>query len=153
MKVIYPLILLIFVLTSCDNQEERAEFQRLKDQERIEQQNKEMIEYLFKSFNERNIEGFKSVTDPEWQYFHPSTNANAVSRDEMITRLENAYASFTSISFKVDKILASGENVVVSYSSHHIHPSGKEAKGSAIILYTIKNGKVTEVREEFNVEN
>ncbi len=151
--IFYQLTLVLFVLLSCQKKEDVIELQRLKKQELTEQANFKMIDRLFKSFNERNIDVFKEVTDPKWQYFHPSINPNAVSREDMIKQLEGAYASYTKLSFEVNEIIASGNRVVVSYSIWHISSTGNEFKAASIVLYKIENGKVVEVRDVVQKSN
>ena len=151
--IIYPLTLLLFVLLSCQNKDDVMELERLKKQESTEQANFKMIDRLFKSFNERNIDVFKEVTDPNWHYYHPLNNPIAVSREDMIKQLEGAYASYTKLSFEVNEIIASGNRVVVSYSIWHISSTGNEFKATSIVLYKIENGKVVEVRDVVQKSN
>ncbi|MEC3906131.1 nuclear transport factor 2 family protein [Tamlana sp. 2201CG12-4] len=145
--------LVLFALLSCQNKEDVLELQRLKKQELTERANIEMIDRLFKSFNERNIDVFKEVTNPKWQYFHPAINPTAVSREDMIKQLEGAYASYTKLSFEVSEIIASGNRVVVSYSIWHISSTGEEFKAFSIVLYKIENGKIIEVRDVVQKSN
>jgi ketosteroid isomerase-like protein len=149
MRIIYPLTLILFVLLGCQNKEDMLELQSLKKQELIERENYEMIDRLFKSFNERNIDVFKEVTDPKWRYFHPSNSTTPVSRVDMIKELEDVYASNSKVSYEVEvsEIIASGNRVVVSYSYRHIYSTGEEFKGISIVLYKIENGKVIEVKD------
>jgi len=149
LRIVYPLTLVLFVLLSCQNKEDMLELKSLKKQELIERENIEMIDRLFKSFNEKNIDVFKEVTDPKWRYFHPLNSPTAVSREDMIKQLEGVYASDSKVLFKVkvNEIIASGNRVVVSYSIWHIYSTGEEFKYISIVLYKIENGKVVEVRD------
>jgi len=161
MKLIYLLGFHLIAFVSCQDKGASSELQNFKHQELTEQENIQLITRLFNSFNEKDINVFKALTDTNWNYYYPSTNPKPVTRDEMIKQLERAYSSSARRRYDINEIIASENRVVVSYSFNRIHeadsltssPEKKEAHASSIILYTIHNGKITEVREEYTIVN
>lgn len=159
MKLFYLITFCTLVLIGCQNKKENPEFSELIEKQETEQENIALIKNLFNSFNDKDIDVFKHLSAPDYQYFFPSVSNSAQSREDMIKYLEKVFSTGTANNFDIRNIYAADNKVFVTYSFSGVHDgdlfdipaTGNEFNFSAILIYTIENGKITEVREEGNV--
>jgi predicted ester cyclase len=159
MKRIYPMIIFLLTLVGCQNSLENVEFNKLKEKAQTEQENTVIIEKLFKSFNNKNIQVYKELSSQDYQYFFPSSNATPQNKEDMVEQLQTGFNSSANMKYQIDNIFASNNYVFVSYSFSGIHKdnlfdiptTGNDFSVSSFIVFDIEDGQIVTVKEQADV--
>ena len=155
---VIPLILLLCFVVGCQDKASMAELEEFKAQAALEKQNQEFVTHYFEELNKKNIEIVNEVCDPDYLYYSPSINPNPISRDEVMGFVKMVFQAFPDINYKIEKVYYSGNTIIIwnSVTGTHlgefegIPASGNKIHLSSILIWTLKNGKIVEEREEYD---
>jgi predicted ester cyclase len=159
MKKIYVLLpIFLFFLLSCHNHETVAELDELKAQAELEQQNQALVEKFIGMWNSRDIEGFDEILDPRFKVYIPSTTDEPMSLDAYKEWTIRLIQRFPDIHYEIRDIFAAGDQVCIWWVVHATLPgadadgpdAGKKVSGGAIEIYTVKDEKIIEERNEMD---
>jgi len=127
-----------------------SEYDKLKSQTEIEEQN---IEVVKKWLLEINKDNFVELFDELWsdscrQYFNSSTEP--VEYDDFKQMIFNMYREYPVIEHRIHDMIACGDKVAAKFSASVVHdttmfgapPTGKEIEWSAIAIFQLSNGKI-----------
>jgi steroid delta-isomerase-like uncharacterized protein len=150
----------LLVLISCQNQQTKEEFEKLKAKTMLEEQNIKLIEKLFEEINiNRNLEVYDELCDPQYSFYSPSLSPDPLSLGEVKVYAEMILKAFPDVNYTLKKIFADGQHVIVwnVFNGTHrgdfqgIPATGNQIKVSSILLFLIKDGKIIEEREEYDM--
>lgn len=110
----------------------------------MSQENKHIVEQINRAFMDGNTEGFLELCaeDVVWVMEGETTNVGVSAIREFMSQAEgHAPPHFT-----VDKVVGEGESVICYGQMSMDGPAGCEGKYSYCDAYTLKSGKVVELR-------
>jgi len=156
--MILALVLLVCFMVSCKDKEAMAELEKFRAQTVLEEQNKEIVKRFFEEMNKGNIEIMNELLAPEYGFYSPSFNPKPMSREETIEFIKMAFRAFPDLNWRIEKLFVVGDTAIiwnVATGTHQgefqgIPAAGNKTEVSSILLWTIKDGKVVEEREEAN---
>ena len=157
--MILPLALILCFGVGCQDKEAMAELDAFKAQAAVEEQNKELVKRLIEQFNSGNVEAWREMCVPEFAYYQPSEITEPMALEQTIAAFQMLYTSFPDYSWNIHELIAKGDKVVAwtNFTGTHeaaygsIPATGNKIKLSIISIFTIKDGKWIETREEENV--
>lgn len=159
MKTLLTIISLAVVLcfsVSCTNKELLAELEAYRAQEELEMQNKEVVKNFWEVWSNFDYDAMRESLDPDFGYFWPSNIAKPVPKEETLEVGMSIQNGFPVLKRCLEEMIAEGNKVafrLISKATHQgnfngIPPTGKEIKNSVIGIFTVRNGKIVEYREE-----
>jgi len=154
--MILPLALILCFMVGCQEKEAMAELEAFKAQAEVEEQNKEIVRKGFKLFDEGNIEGLMELFAPNSLWYNPSNSPAPMSKEELRELLVMLFNAFSEWNQKIEEIMAVGDKViarVIAITTHTgeyrgIPATGKKVEYSSIMIFSLEDGKVVEVRED-----
>ena len=158
MNRLYLLLLSLFLFFGCQNQEALTELDELKARAELEQQNQALVEKLIGMWNSQDSESFDEILDPEFKLYIPSTSDEPRSLDDYKEWIGGLFRRFPDMQYEIRDIFAAGDKVcvwwVLETTLQGADPEGPDAarkiSGSAIEIYTVKDGKIIEERNEMD---
>jgi steroid delta-isomerase-like uncharacterized protein len=155
---ILPLALILCFMAGCQDKEAMAELEGFKAQAALEEQNKELVKGLLEELNKGNAEIWKELCAPEFAYYSPSESAEPMSMDGTIECFQMAFKGFPDIGWKTNELIAKGDKVIARITQTGTHEgeyrgipaSGNKIEVGIITIFHIKEGKITETREEYD---
>ena len=157
--MILPLALILCFMVGCQDKEAMAELEEFKAQAAVEEQNKALVMRYTEELNKRNLEIFNELCAPDYRYHYPSQDPNPLSRDEMIDMMKYFYQAFPDLIWSIEDVIAEGDKVAYRFIGRGTHEgefrgvpaTGNKIEVSGVFFTRIKNGKIVEDREEYDL--
>jgi len=154
-----PLVILFCCTIACQDKAAMAELEKYKAQATLEEQNEALVRTVFDGLNKHNMTVYQEMYAPEYGLSFPSNNPKAMTREEEAGFVKSAWAGFPDLHWDIEEMVSSGDRVIVRYverGTHKgeyqgLHPTGNRIEASGIWMARISNGKIAEVREDFDV--
>ena len=153
------LSILLCFLISCQDRQAKTELEELKNLEKIETQNIEVVKQVYEELNKnKNIQVLDELYDPEYKGYSPSNRKYPSSLKQSKNYYSGAFAAFPDLNFVIKDIFAVGDYVIVRdvfTGTHEADYFGVKAKGNkvasgGIFIYRLQNGKIVEKRSEYD---
>jgi steroid delta-isomerase-like uncharacterized protein len=133
-----------------------AELEAMKAQAQVEKQNKEIVRKWIKMFDEGNLEGVMELFAPDLLWYSPSNSPTPMSKDESHEFLVMILKAFPEWSHKIEEIMAVGNKVITRQIDittqtgefQGIPATGNKVDFSVMVIWSLENGKIVEMREE-----
>lgn len=146
----------IFALTGCQDKQVLDELDELKNEERLEEQNVEVVRNFIEAWNNGDFQTMNELLDPQMKLYVPSISESPMTGDQYDAWIKTLYQSFTDIRYDIRDIFASGNSVAVWWVFTAIHSAdfqgipatGNSITASAIEIYTVQDGKIVSERAE-----
>jgi len=156
--MILPLALILCFLVGCQDKEAMAELEAMKAQAEVEGQNKEIVIRFYEELDNGNIENVMEMFAPNFLWYEPSNSPTPWSKEETHEHLKMLYEAFPKWQRKIEEIITVGNKVITRTIDHTTHDrefqgipaTGNEVEFGVIVIYSIDNGKIVEMREELN---
>jgi len=147
---------LLFFLLSCHNHEAAAELDELKARAELEQENLALVEKFIGTWNAREFEMNDEFLDPQFKIYLPSNVEEPMSMEAYEEWFKNLFQNFPDLQFNIKESFASGDKVCIRWELVCTLPGadpadpdpGNKLTGSAIEIYTVKDGKIVEERAD-----
>ncbi len=149
--LILPLALMLCFMVGCQDKAAMAELEEFKAQAEVEEQN---IDY--KALESADVEKMRDYYSPETLYYSPSGSSDPMSGEENIEYTKMIMGAIPDISHSFEEIYAVDNKVIARWMIEGTHvgelegfpPPGNTFKVSSISIFTIKDGKIIEMRDE-----
>jgi steroid delta-isomerase-like uncharacterized protein len=143
-------------MVGCQDKEAMAELETMKAQAEDEEQNIELIKSFYKAVESGDVEKMRDYYSPEFVYYSPSGSPNPMSGEENIEFTKMILEAIPDISHNFEELYAVDNKVVARCMIEGTHvnelegfpPPGNTFKVSSIYIFTIKDGKIIEARDE-----
>ena len=153
---IVPLVLVFCFTIACQDKAAMAELARFKAQAKIEEQNEATARAVFDGLNQQKESVYQELYAPEYGWRFPSNNPKAMTREEEAAFVKLIWAGFPDIHWNVEEMIARGDMVIARYIARGTHkgqfqgllPTGNTVEASGIWMARIKNGKITDAKED-----
>jgi steroid delta-isomerase-like uncharacterized protein len=157
--MVLPLVFLLCFAFACQDKEATAELEAMKAQAEVEEQNKEIVKRVFEEMNKGNIEIINELYAPDYSYYSPSNNPEPMSREETIEFLKMVFKAFPDVNWSIEDLIAKDDRIVIRFivtGTHQeefqgIPATGNKMEVGSILIWSTKNGKIVEEREEANM--
>jgi steroid delta-isomerase-like uncharacterized protein len=157
--MVFPLVFLLCFTFGCQDKEAMAELEEFRAQATVEEQNKEVIRNYLKEMDNQNFEICSEAYDSENKIYYPSNSSEPISFEQSIPVAKSFYEAFPDFSHSIEEMIAVGDKVIVRAVDRGTHQgefngipaTGKEIEMSVIAIFYFKEGKIVEVREEFDM--
>jgi len=157
--LVVSLVFLFCFVFACQNKAEKAELEKFRTQAKVEEQNRELVKHFFEEANKGNVEIFNEMLAPEYLFYSPSNNPKPMSREETIEFLKMAFRAIPDINYRIEKLFVVGDTAIIwniAIGTHQgefqgIPATGNKLEVSSILMWSLKNGKIVEEREEANM--
>lgn len=154
--MILPLTLILCFMVGCQDKAAMAELEEFRAQAALEEQNKEIVRRGFNMCDEGNIEDLMMDLAPNSLWYSPSNSPAPMSKEELRELLVVFYNAFTERNQKIEEIMTVGDKVIVRVIAINTHTkeyrgipaTGKKVEYSSIMIFSLKDGKIVEVRED-----
>jgi ketosteroid isomerase-like protein len=154
---IVPLVLLFCFTIACQDKAAMAELEKYKAQAKVEEQNEALVRTVFDGLNKHDMT-YQELYAPEYGLSLPSNNPKAVTREEEAGYIKLAWAAFPDLHWDIEEMVSGGDRVIVRYVERGTHkgeyqgllPTGNSIEASGIWMARIKDGKIVDVREDFD---
>ncbi len=158
--LVVSLAILLCSTISCQNKAEKAELEKFRAQAKVEEQNKELYRKMVEEWNKGNFEYLKEAYASDYVYYFPSANPKPMSREEAIELIKGIREGFPDdCTWRIEELVAVGDMVITRniFGGTHkgnylgIPPTGNRVESSSIIMARIRDGKIVEEREDFDM--
>jgi predicted ester cyclase len=154
--MILPLALILCFMVGCQDKAAMEELEEFKAHAAIEEQNMEVVRKWLKAADEGNIEGAMELFAPNFLWYSPSNNPAPMSKEESHEYLVMVLKAFPKWIHKIEEIMAVGDKVItriIDYTTHEgkfqgIPATGNKLEFSVIVIWTLKDRKIVEMRED-----
>jgi steroid delta-isomerase-like uncharacterized protein len=154
--MILPMTLILCFMVGCQDKEAMAELEEFKAQATVEEANIALVKHLIEELNKGNPEIIEEVYAPDVVFYSPSSSPKPLSRDELIEFAKTNFKAVPDLNYGVEEIFSSGDKVIVRFiitGTHEgefqgIPATGNQVKLSSIIIYSLKDEKIVEERED-----
>lgn len=155
---IIPLVLVFCFTIACQDKAAMAELEKYRAQAKVEEQNKALARRVMEAVNKGDLASIKELIVPEFVEYSPSTTIAMRSLEEFIEHVKMVHRGLPDISISIEEPCAEGNIVTSRYTMSGTHqgeflgipPTGNKLKASGMLIFRIENGKVVELREEFD---
>jgi ketosteroid isomerase-like protein len=154
---VLPLVVLLCLSFACQDKAAMAELEKYKAQAKLEEQNEALVRTVFGELNKHNM-AYQEMYAPEYGWHFPSSNPKGITREEEAGYIKLAWAAFPDLHWDIEEMVSSGDRVIVRYIERGTHKgeyqgllaTGNRIEASGIWMARIKDGKIVEVREDFD---
>jgi steroid delta-isomerase-like uncharacterized protein len=158
-SLVVSLVILLCFTFGCQNKAEKAELENFRAKAKLEEQNKELVNHFFEEVNKGNTEIIHAMYAPEYGFYSPSNNPKPMSREETIEFMKNIFKAFPDVNWRIEKLFVVGDTAIIwniVTGTHQgefqgIPATGNKVEVSSILMWSFKNGKIVEEREEANM--
>lgn len=152
-------VLLQCLTVACQDRATLAELEKCRVEATAEKQNDALVRRIFDELNRRNDGIYQELYAPEYGWHFPSNNPKALNREEEAGFVKLLWAGFPDIHWDAKEIIARDDTIVARFMVRGTHkgeyqgllPTGNTFEAGGVWTGRIKNGKVVEAREEFDV--
>ena len=107
----------------------------------------------------KNFEIFIEAYAPDAKVYFPSNSSEPMSVEQSIPALKSFYAAFPDFNHSIEELIAEGDKVILRAIDRGTHQgefngipaTGKKIEMGVIAIFKFKEGKIVEVREEFEM--
>jgi steroid delta-isomerase-like uncharacterized protein len=153
---VFSLVALFCFALGCQDKAVRTELEAMKVRAAIEEQNMGLVRRMLERLDTGDFEAYREFFSPEYAYYLPSGIATPANLDEMIAGVKVYFNAFPDLVHHVDELLAFKDKVILRFTARGTHrgeldglpPTGNTMEVSSIEIFTIKNGKIVEERQE-----
>jgi steroid delta-isomerase-like uncharacterized protein len=157
--LVVSLVLLLCFAFGCQNKAEKAELEKFRAEAKLEEQNKEFVKRYVEELNKGNVEVVNEMNAPEYGFYSPSNNPKPMSREEANEFMKTVFRAIPDANWRIEKSFVVGDNAIIwnTFTGTHqgefqgIPASGNKIEVSSILMWSLKNGKIVEEREEANM--
>ena len=159
----WVLALTAFVLLSCftfacQDKVSVAALEEHRAQAALEEQNRALVTRLFDGLNRQDETIYQELYAAEYGWHFPASNPTALTREEEAGFVKLLWAGFPDIHWEIEETIARDDRIVARFTARGTHkgeyqgllPTGNTFETGGVMMARIKNGKVVEVREEFD---
>ena len=154
--LILPLAMILCVMVGCQDKAAMAELEEFKAQAAVEEQNIAIVKRLIEELNKGNPEIIEDVYAPDSVFYSPSSSPKPLSRDELIEFAKMNFKAVPDLNYSIEEIFSVENKVIVRFivtGTHEgefqgIPATGNQVKVSSIIIYSLKDEKIVEERED-----
>lgn len=155
-KTLALLPILLFFVFGCHNHEAEAELDKLNAQLELEEKNLGLVEKFIGTWNAREFEMNDEFLAPQFKIYIPSNVEEPMSMEAYEEWFGGLFQNFPDLQFNIIESFASGDKVCIRWELVCTLPGadpldqdpGNKLTGSAIEIYTVKDGKIIEERAE-----
>jgi len=155
---IVPLVVLLCFAFGCQNKAEKEELEKFRAQAKLEEQNKALVKRAMEALSKGDLDTIKELMAPEFVRYSPSTTIDIRSLEELVEVVKMIHGGLPDINISIEQSYAEGDTVISRYIMRGTHlgefqgmpATGNKLETSGILIFRIKNGKVVEIREEFD---
>jgi len=147
--------LLCFTL-ACQDKAAMAELKQMKNQADIEKRNEELIRQMFNELDKANWDSYKGFFAPEFLYYLPSAFGAPTKVEQMVEGVKIYFHAFPDLVHQIVELISFKDKVILRFIARGTHkgdleglpPTGNAMEVSSIEIFTIKDGKIIEERQE-----
>jgi predicted ester cyclase len=155
---IVPLVLLLCFTIACQDKAAMAELEKFKAQAKVEEQNKTLATRVMDAISKADLGTIEELVAPDFVEYTPSTTVAMRSVGEFVEHVKMIHRGVSEFAIHLIEPCAEGDMVASRYVMSGTHqgeflgipPTGNKFKGSGILIFRIRNGKVVELWEEFD---
>jgi len=155
MKKLILIPLVLFFLISCQDKEELANYEDLKLQAELTEQNKILINDFINAWNSRNTEKMIQMHTSGAKYHHPTIGSSPILYEDAIEQMKMLWEAFPDIEVDIKDLFAEENRAVIRFIGRGTHmkdfggiPATEVmTEASAMEIFHIKDGKIEEVWE------
>jgi len=145
-------------MVGCQDKGAMAELKAMKAQAEVEKQNVEIVQRIASEGNKnKNLDILSEVCSSDYKFYFPS-NAAPITLEEHLEVGQAFYIPFPDLIHKIEGIYVDGNTVVARYTLsgtykadfQGIPPTGKKIEWSAIEIFRFSDGKLSELRVEWD---
>jgi predicted ester cyclase len=151
--VMYPILLIL--VAGCQNKETRAALDEVQARSEVEEQNKALVEKYLQTWNSQNFQIMDECLDDAFTIYVPSNTGQPMLLERSKEWIDGIFAAWPDIHYEIQDMLVDNDRVCVRWTctaTYYPDPddpaTAKEITGSAIELFRVVNGKITEERTE-----
>ena len=156
---IIPLVILFCFTFGCQDKEAMAELEVMKAQKKIEEQNKAKVKRFFEELDKDNYEFIREICAPEYASYYPSGVTEPISLETQIEQTKMTQKAISDRVHNIEELIAAGDKVIVRGNIKFTQTSelmgvpatGTKVEASSIYIFSIKDGKAVEMREELDM--
>lgn len=156
---VLSLVLLLCFAFGCQNKADQAELETFRAQAKLEEQNKEFVKHYIEELNKGNVDIIHEMNAPEYGFYNPSNSPKPMSREESREFIKEIFKGFPDINWRIEKLFIVGDTAIIwniVTGTHQgefqgIPPTGNKIEVSSILMWSLKDGKLAEEREEANM--
>ena len=156
LSIILPLILILCFMVGCEHRAALVELEKFQAQAKVEEQNKEVVRKMLAEIDKGNLDGVMETLSPNVQWYFPSYSPSPLSKEGAEEMLKMFLKSFPKWEHKIEELIAEGDKVITrqidittqTEEFQGIPPSGEKIEFGVIIIWTLEDGKIVEMREE-----
>jgi steroid delta-isomerase-like uncharacterized protein len=156
--LVVSLALVLCFTFGCQDKEAMAELEAMKAKTKLEDQNRELVTRCFDEVNKGNVDVLYGILSPEGLFYSPSVNSKPRSQEGKIETIRMILKVFPDINWKIEKLFVVGDTAIIwsTVTGTHqrefmgIPATGNQVKIGSILIWTIKDGKIVEEREEYD---
>jgi steroid delta-isomerase-like uncharacterized protein len=156
--MILPLAIILCFMVGCQDKAAMAELEGFRAQAEVEEQNKEIVIRFYEELDNGNIENVVEFFAPNFLWYEPSNSPTPLSKEEAHEHLKMFYEVFPKWQRKIEEIITEGNKVItrtIDSTTHErefrgIPATGNKVEFGVIVIYSIDNGKIVEMREELD---
>jgi steroid delta-isomerase-like uncharacterized protein len=153
-----PLTLLLCLTFACQDKAAMAELEKSRAQAKLGEANKDLAKHVMGALNKGDLVIIKELMVPEFVRYSPSITIDIHSLEEFSEFVRTLHSSLPDIHLSIEESYAAGDRVIIRYLMMATHPgefmgmpaTGNKLGTSGILIFHIENGKVTEIREEYD---
>ena len=151
--------LILLAGTSCQDRQTIVELNELKSKEKLEEQNKTLINQVFDRLNQQDETVYTELYSADYGWYFPANNTEKLTREEEAGFVKLLWSAFPDIHWNIEEMITSGNSVMVRFTNTGTHegeyqgllPTGTKWESGGVWIARIKEGKIVEVREEADV--
>jgi len=155
LSMILPLALILCFMVGCQDKEAMAELEEFKAQAAVEEQNIKLIKSFFEVVT-GDVEKMRDYYGPDTVYYNPSGRSDPTPGDEDIEETKVFVGAFPDLSVNIEEIYAVDNKVIARLMTEGTQVGelegfptpGNTYKISSIYIFTIKDGKIVEIRAD-----
>ena len=155
---VVPLVLVFCFTIACQDKAAMAELEKYKAQAKVEEQNMALVRTVFDRLNRSDETVYQEMYAPEYSWHFPSNNPKVMTREEEAGGVKSAWSGFPDLHWDIEEMVSSGDRVIVRYVERGTHkgeyqglrPTGNMLEACGVWMARIKDGKIVEVREDFD---
>jgi len=134
MHKLFPLLLIVSIVTACSNSDKNRE-----------EENKKIIERVFEELiNQKKVENIEVYYIPD-VVDHSAWPGQAPGREGLKQAVTDFHKSYRDLEVKVDEVIATGNKVVTRETWKGVNnTTSKPVTGTVMHIFQLDNGKVTD---------
>lgn len=158
-KITLIISVLFFLLIGCQNNETKEELEKYRAQVSLEEHNQTLVKQTFERLNKQDETIYTDLYSTDYGWYFPANNTEKLTSEEEAGFVKLLWSAFPDIRWNIEEIFTSGNVVMVRFTVEGTHeseyqgipPTGEKFESGGVLILHIREGKIIEVREEFDV--